>query len=247
MVRHTMVCVLGVLAVALAVGQEGPQPAAVKTPLGVRQQRVEQMTEELERRFTSLIQSLQQAEPERAKRLQEALNEAKKLQLTDRMGAIVQALDGAKLDTASDSQKAVLADIRSLLALLLDEKSDRDKAREEYERLMQWKRDIEAIIQAEKGEKREADKIAAKDKTLGGLEAKIKAMEALIEQEKGVIAATEAARTEGIQALGKVAGQQEKVRQATDKLADEIATEAGDVIPPKEAQPAEAKQPGEGA
>src|SRR5689334_8590849 len=114
MVRHMMVCALGVLAVALAFGQESQQPAGGKTPLGVRQQRVEQMTEELERRFTSLIQSLQQAEPERAKRLQDALNEAKKLQLIDRMGAIVQALDGVKLDTATDSQKAVLADIRSL-------------------------------------------------------------------------------------------------------------------------------------
>ena len=66
MVRYTLVCVLGVFAVALAMAQETPpQPSAGKTPLGVRQQRVEQMTEELERRFTSLIQSLQQAEPER--------------------------------------------------------------------------------------------------------------------------------------------------------------------------------------
>ena len=245
MFTRAWLLVVGVLFVAaLALAQETtPQPAGGKTPLGVRQQRVEQMTEELERRFTQLIQTLSQTEPERAKKLQEALNEAKKLQLIDRMGAIVQALDGAKLDSASDNQKAVLADIRALLALLLDEKSDRDKAREEYERLMQWKRDIEAIIQAEKGEKREADKIAAKDKTLASLQAKIKAMEALIEQEKQVIAATEAARTQGIQALGKIAGQQEQVRQATEKLADEIAKEAGDV-PPKESSPADDKQPG---
>src|SRR5688572_12262961 len=110
--RALSLSIVALLTAAL-VAQESPQPAG-KTPLGVRQQRVEQMTEELERRFTQLIQALSQAEPERAKKLQEALNEAKKLQLADRMGAIVKALDGAKLDTATDSQKAVLADIRAL-------------------------------------------------------------------------------------------------------------------------------------
>ena len=69
--------------------QETPVPTSGgKTPLGVRQQRVEQMTEELERRFGSLIQTLQQTEPERAERLKKTLDEAKKLQLKDRMEEI---------------------------------------------------------------------------------------------------------------------------------------------------------------
>ena len=35
-----------------------------------------------------------------------------------------------------------VADIRKLLALLLDEKSDKDKDREEFERLQEWKKNI---------------------------------------------------------------------------------------------------------
>ena len=203
MLRRLALAVLLLLPFS-ALGQETPVPTSGgKTPLGVRQQRVEQMTEELERRFGSLIQTLQQTEPERAERLKKTLDEAKKLQLKDRMALITKSLDTANLETATDKQKDVLSDIRKLLALLLDEKSDKDKAREEFERLQEWKKNIEKIIQEEKGEKREADKLATKDKTLAGLEAKIKAINELIEKQQKVIADTQAAREEGIQAVGK--------------------------------------------
>src|SRR5687768_17131069 len=183
-------------------------PPAGTTPLGVRQQRVERMMEDLERKFRTLRHAIQENEPDRAKRLEETYNKAKELLIQQRMGEITKLLDQARLDTAADGQKAVLADIRALLELLLDEKSDKDKAREEFERLSEWKKQIENILGQERGEKRESDKVANKDKTMADLQAKIQALERVIEAQKGVIEATEKERTEGIQGLGKIAGQQ---------------------------------------
>ncbi len=209
--------------------------------------------EELERKFRSLRQSLEQTEPDRAKRLEETYNKAKELLLQQRMGDITKLLDQAKLDTATDGQRAVLNDIRTLLEILLDEKSDKDKAREEFERLSEWKKQIENILGQEKGEKRESDKIANKEKTQADLQAKIKALENAIAAQKDVIQATENARTEGIQGLGKIAGQQGDARKKAEDVANQIAKEAGDEKGPFEepkpgegAAPAEGSKPGEG-
>lgn len=206
------------------------------TGLGVRQQRVERMMEDLERKFKSLQVALGQTEPERAKKLKETLEKAKEMLIQKRMSDITQLLDKSQLETATDGQKAILADIRALLELLLDEKSDKDKAREEFERLSEWKKQIEKIITQERGEKRESDRLSDKDKTLADMQARIKALEAVIKSQKEVIAATEAARSEGIQGLGKIATEQQSARQKAEAIANQIAKEAGDENGPFEAE-----------
>src|SRR6266478_3516725 len=124
----------------LAAAQETPPLTGGTSPLGIRQQRAE--------------------------RMQQTLNRAKELLIQKRMGDITKLLDQTQLDTATDGQKALLADIRALLELLLNEKSDKDKAREEFERLSQWKQEIEKLIRAERGERRESDRLANKEKAL---------------------------------------------------------------------------------
>src|SRR5438552_2070710 len=60
-------------------GQE-PLPSNLATsPVGVRQQRIERMVQELQEKFKSLRLAIQDKEPERAERLQQALNKAKGL------------------------------------------------------------------------------------------------------------------------------------------------------------------------
>jgi len=247
MLRATAWMVIaGLLLPAMVWSQEAPvAPPSGTTPLGVRQQRVERMMEELERKFRTLRQSIEKNEPDRAKRLEETYNKAKELLIQQRMGDITKLLDQARLDTATDGQKAILADIRTLLEILLDEKSDREKAREEFERLSQWKKEIENLITQERGEKRESDKVANKDKTLADMQAKIKALEQAIAAQKEVIAATEAARADGIQGLGKIAPQQAETRQKAESIANQIAKEAGDEKGPFEAKPIESSNPGD--
>src|SRR5438034_1197382 len=111
---------------------------------------------------------------------------------------------------------------------MLDEKNDRDKAREEFERLSQWKKEIESLIRAERGEKRESDRVANKEKTLADLAAKIKALEAVIREEKAIVEATQAARADAVQRLARIAGDQEQTRQKAEAIANQIAKEAGD-------------------
>lgn len=216
---------------SFAAAQEGGESSKRASPLGVRQQRVERMLEDLERKFKSLSISLQATEPERAQRLDQTLEEARRMLIAERMSKITQLLDQAQLDSATSDQKAILADIRELLELLLDEKSDRDKAREEYERLAEFKRQIEKVLEQERGEKRQADRLANKDDTLKALQAKIKALEAVIEQQTKLIAATEAARGEGIQLFGPLATRQAGVRSDAEAIAAEMASEAGDPKP----------------
>lgn len=239
--------IAGLVLPAALWSQEAPAtPPAGTTPLGVRQQRVERMMEELERKFRTLRQAIEKNEPDRAKRLEETYNKAKELLIQQRMGEITKLLDQARLDTATDGQKAILADIRTLLEILLDEKSDREKAREEFERLSQWKKEIENLISQERGEKRESDKVANKEKTLADMQAKIKALEQAIAAQKEVITATEAARADGIQGLGKIAPKQADARQKAESIANQIAKEAGDEKGPFEPKAVEGAKSSEG-
>jgi hypothetical protein len=254
MSRAVWIAILGCAVLPLAGRAQPPAANAVPasggtTPLGVRQQRVERMMEDLERKFRELQKAIGENEPERAKRLEETYQKAKELLIQQRMGEITKMLDQARLDTATDGQKQVLVDIRTLLEILLDEKSDKDKAREEFERLSEWKKEIEKLITQERGEKRESDKVTNKEKTQADLQAKIQALERVIAEQKGVIAATEGARTEGIQGLGKIATEQATTRQKAEAIANQIAKEAGDERGPFEPQPkpAEGAQPGEDA
>jgi uncharacterized low-complexity protein len=241
---------------APAEGQAAPAPPpatatgpAGSTPLGVRQQRVERLMEDLERKFRSLQQAIGESEPERAQKLKETYEKAKEMLLQQRMGDITKMLDQARLDTAVDGQKGVLADIRTLLEILLDEKSDKDKNREEFERLSEWKKQIEELITKERGEKRESEKVSQKDDTLAALQAKIQALESVIAEQKKVLETTEASRAAPVETLGKIAGEQSDVRKKAESIANQIAKEAGDEkgpFEPKDAAPSESS-PADGA
>jgi hypothetical protein len=248
--RWRFFAVPAVLAVAVmglrSIAQEVPVPASGKTPLGVRQQRVERMMDDLERKFKILAQTLQKTEPERAERIVKTLQESKQLLVQQKMADIVKLLDQSQLDDATTGQQQVLKDIRHLIALLLNEQDDRS-AQEEWKQLMEWKKMIEDILDEERPQKAESDRLANKEQTLADLAAQIKAVEQLIKQQEKVNADTGEARPKGAAALGKVAGQQAKVREATEKTADMIAgKKPGEgEAKPGESNPGEGK-PGEG-
>ncbi len=227
-----------------------PKPDEKKvSPLGVRQQQVERMMEELEAKFQNLAQTLQKTEPDRAAKLIAALQESRKLGIEQRMARIVGMLDTARLDTANDEQKLVVDDLKKLIELLLDEASDKDRAMDEAERLQKWKEEIKKLIAEQQPQKRESEKIAKKDDTLKNLDAQIADLKDLISKEQKVIEATESARKEGVQKFGPVADEQAKVREGTQKLKEQLSKEG------KEAKAADAKaantpegekKPGEG-
>ncbi len=236
------IAMMGLAAGAGKLHAADEDPKGTGSALGVRQERVELMTNDLQRRFAVLIQAIQKTDPAKAERLQATLEEAKKLQLSDRMKAIVSLLDDASLDKASDGQKQLLDDIRTLLVLLLDEKSDRERAREEYERLEKWKAELETLIKSQEEQRRESEKLSDKEATLRDLAAKIAAVEKLVSEQKELLGKTEAARGEGRDAIAKLGAAQEKVRQETEGLAKELSGKPESEAP----KPSEGKEPAPG-
>jgi hypothetical protein len=141
--RHLIFVVLPAVAVA-----HGQEPAAA--PLAVRQEHVLRLMDELERKFMAHKLAISEAEPERAERLQEALNRAKEMLLQKRMADVAQQLSQAQLDAAGDSQKELLADIRALLTFLLDESSSRPSTSDELKALAEWKQQMQRLVTEER-------------------------------------------------------------------------------------------------
>ncbi|HTN73966.1 MAG TPA: hypothetical protein VL096_01920, partial [Pirellulaceae bacterium] len=217
------------------------------TPLGVRQQAVERMMDDLESKFKTLAQTLSKTEPQRAEKLIKTLNEAKSLGVQARMSAITKLLDESQLDSATNEQTTILKDVRKLLELLLDE--DKKDPLEEAKRLEELKRNLEEIIKDERNQETDTNKLANKDETLDKLGKQIAAVQKLIEKQQEIVKQTGEARVKGAQALGPIAEAQRGVREATQKVADDIngkpSEDAAGEGKPGEGKPGEGK-PGEG-
>ena len=145
----------------VASGQDAALPSIGTSPLGVRQQRVERMVEDLERKFKSLKLAIQEKEPERAERLQQALNKAKELLLEKRMDEVTRLLDQSQLDQAGDGQKALMTDLRELVSVLLEQRSNLDTAEQRLAMLSNWKREIQTLTLQQLEEKTASDQLAA--------------------------------------------------------------------------------------
>ena len=209
-----------------AENQDEIQKASGSTPsaLGVRQQRVERMMNDLEQKFINLSQKLKASEPDRANRLIETLQEAKQLLIQKRMGDISDLLGSTNLEAATAEQQRVIQDLRLLIRMLLDDSLDDQKRRqEEKERLERWRKEIQAIIREELPQERESQKLSDVDGTLQTLEEKISAVGQLIERQVAVNQQTEEAKGRGLQAVDQAANSQHEVRQQTEAVERSLA------------------------
>jgi len=161
-----LVSILAVLACRGSfISAQEVSPAQLSTsPLGVRQQRVERMVQELEEKFKSLKSIIQEKEPERAQRLQQALNKAKELLLEKRMADVTRLLDQSQFDLASGGQQKLLADLRELLEVLLNEQSTAADARHKWNLLSQWKQEIQKLTLAQREEKNAGERVATQQR-----------------------------------------------------------------------------------
>ena len=235
-----------------AENQDEIQKASGSTPsaLGVRQQRVERMMNDLEQKFINLSQKLKASEPERANRLIETLQEAKQLLIQKRMGDISDLLGSTNLEAATAEQQRVIQDLRLLIRMLLDDSLDDQKRRqEEKERLERWRKEIQAIIREELPQERESQKLSDVDGTLQTLEEKISAVGQLIERQVAVNQQTEEAKGRGLQAVDQAANSQHEVRQQTEaverSLADPQSRDPQSSDPQSDQSPPKPKGPGQ--
>jgi len=198
---------------------ESPEPS----PLGVRQQRVVRMMQQLESRFLALAKSLEETEPERAARLVKAFEESKTLLVEARMRQIVSLLDGAQLENAGKEQQEVIDDVRKLIAILLAEDADRAKEQEEIARLKEWHQQISLLMKDQQAQQAESQKFDKKDDALDRLAKQIEAVQELIRREQQLVTQTATTTQKGVSGLDKLADKQETIRQDTEFVAQEIA------------------------
>jgi hypothetical protein len=140
--------------------QDGNLQPAGTSPLGIRQQRVERLLQDLDRRFKTLILSIREKEPERAERLQQTLNRTKELLLEKRMTEVTRLLDQSQLELAGQGQLEILTNLRELMDSMLRERTNGDEARQRLELLGAWKKEIQKLTLVQREEQTAAARLA---------------------------------------------------------------------------------------
>ncbi|QDT56834.1 hypothetical protein Pan44_48940 [Caulifigura coniformis] len=226
--RRSFSNALWVCAVSLACGflpaaetatPVAPGPSAV----GVRQERVAAMMQELDQRFLALAKALEKTEPERAERLLKAFEESKSTLIEPRMRQIVALLDGAQLENAGHEEAKILEDVRRLISILLKEADEREKDREEIERLKKWHQQITMMVRDEQAQKAESRKLDQTKDALDTLAKQIAAVEELLKREKELLRQTVVTAAEGVTGLTQLAANQERIRRDTEFVNSEIS------------------------
>ncbi len=116
-----------------------------RSELGVRQRLVERKMTELETKFTLAAERLKEKEPERAKRLVAAYQQAKETLITRKMNEASQLLDEGRLNEADARLDEVVQRLDDLVRLLLDDQSDKMSKQQEIEQMQQWKQTIQDL------------------------------------------------------------------------------------------------------
>jgi len=212
------------LACGLSLAAETATPTAGgQSAVGVRQERVAAMMQELDQRFLALARSLEKTEPERAERLLKAFEESKSTLIEPRMRQIVALLDGAQLDNAGQEETKILEDVRRLIAILLKEADEREKDREEIDRLKKWHQQISMMVRDEQAQKAESRKLDQTKEALDTLAKQIAAVEELLKREKELLRQTVVTAAEGVTGLTQLAANQERIRRDTEFVNAEIS------------------------
>lgn len=196
-----------------------------ETALSIRQQRALHLLNELERKFTTLANSLEATEPERAERLIRALQESKRLLLSDRMDSVTGLLledTVLALDQATDQQQELIQDLMALLEILLSEKKSWQEVEDEIRRLRVWRAEVNALLRAERQHRRDTHHLENRDQIMQDLDTQIAALESLIGRQEKLLEQTSAARDRGATQLNQIADAQRQLRGDTGQLLENI-------------------------
>lgn len=167
-----------------ALGQARNDDAPIN-PLATKQEMIEERIARLEDRMFRLRERLSESEPENAKKLAMALEQAGRLDVKGRTAEIVELLRSAgKLDVAHDRQRQLVDDLELLLNALLDRSPDDAKRREEMKRLAQIKEDIDKLLKEQRSLRQRSVQSLRNNRMLAQLDAAIDRVAKLIEQQQ---------------------------------------------------------------
>jgi hypothetical protein len=205
--------------------------------LGVRQERVKRMLKELEGKSAELSRKLREEQPDQADKLDSAFKQSKELLLEQRMDDITTMLNAAKLETATEAQDALVGDVKSLIAMLLEEDDGKDKRQKEIEQLEAWKKQLDNLIWDENKLKSETEIMENKEGALNDLERQMEKLQDLIGRQESLKEKTEAGDEAKAQDdLDKMADEQADIRKETEELAESAEQTAAEAPEGEEAQ-----------
>ena len=190
--------------------------------LGIRQQRVKRMMQDLDRKFQDLAQKLQATEPEKAKLLIKAFQQSRERLIEQRMEEISGLLDTANFSDADKKQGEVQLELEAVLRVLLDQSKDWDHVNAEMEQLEATRKAVQELLEEQRDQLHETDRLANQDKTVANLDEQIKELSELIEAQTQLSQKTEQTKSNEQLELNKLATKQEELQQKTDQLANSM-------------------------
>ena len=111
-----VICCLAASAIAQEPNTDDPPQ---RSELGERQRLVQRKMAQLETKFEIIAQKLETKEPERAKRLIQALQQAKEKLIAKKMEEITMLLDQQELDRAERELDSVIQNLQDLVNFVL--------------------------------------------------------------------------------------------------------------------------------
>lgn len=244
------VVLAALLAAATPARAQGDKPAGPADALATKQQMIRDRLARLEDRMFRLREKLNTAEPENARRLEAALEQAGALDVKARVDRLIVALqNSSRLDAPIAEQEKLVADLEAVLGVLLDRNPDDGRRRAELERLAQIKENLDRVIgeqmeqrrsaaravQAQRLAKRIADAADALEKLKS---AQAELMERPDTDPQAAPADPPPAGAEQAQLAERAGGLQREVEQLSRRLAE--LQEAGPGAAPTEPPPGDA-------
>ncbi|MEM7457330.1 MAG: hypothetical protein AAF456_23545, partial [Planctomycetota bacterium] len=196
-----------------------------RTELGERQRLVERKMLELEDQLRVIADRIRPREPERADRLVEAYQQAREKLVTRQMAEVTALLNENRLREAEERLAEVIRDVDDLIRLLSRDQQQRLTREQEIDMLESIRDDIRDVQRQQNDQTRETGKVGNKEETLNRLGQQLAELNNLIDRQRGLIQSTEGSDGNNLRAMDRLADEQFEIRQETENLIDEIASD----------------------
>jgi len=127
-----------------------PEAANARNPLAVRQQIVRDRVTQLEDRMFRLAEKLATAEPQQAKRLEQALRQSREMLIRRNMDETIALLQQLELATATDRQASIKQSLEQVLKILLAEPDRSQELQEQISRLKAFQTQVETLLKEQR-------------------------------------------------------------------------------------------------
>ncbi len=208
---------------------DGLPRAGAAATLSERQELIRDRVSRLEDRMFQLAQALRKMEPDKAERLLEGLGHLRDQQLREKISEIVGRLRENRLSDAVGEQRAVMAELQSLLKQLMEDPEHLVERKDEIERLEAIRKALDDLVREQEAELRAAEEARAALRRAAALEAAAEKVRGLLDQQHEATARAESsgdlsgeARTQA-----ELRGETESVGRDVENVANAAPDETG--------------------